>query len=202
MLMSAREDQDVINAFIEEINKGQRTDHSRALLGLALLGEMRSPLGEKFLRQFVNQPLPKGGTETEEGEIVEQIAVATLQAKAIDGLAYMHTASADREVLRQVQQHSSIIVRAEAISAYLWNQQNKKRARRTLASYVRNGEEHYMDQITREEGEKAESFNRKLEAYLKVHPEVVPPTPQYNKGRQQQGQQRDQGSKPGAPPRF
>lgn len=200
-LEGARENQDVVQAFTEEITRAQRTDHSRALLALALLGEMRSPRGEEFLRQFVNQPFPQEGTRTKEGEIIEQTALATLQAKAIDGLAYMRSARADEEVLRQVQQHPSIIVRAEAISAYLYNQPDKEAARRTLLRYVRKGEEHYLDQITREEGEKADSFNRKLEAYLKAHPEVVPPAPEYNREPQEQAQQ-DQAPRPGAPPVF
>jgi hypothetical protein len=201
-LEGARDNQEVVKAFTEEINKAQRTDHSRALLALALLGEMRSPHAEEFLQQFMNQPWPQEGTKTQEGEIIEQTALATLQAKAIDGLAYLHSEKADAEVLRQVQQHPSIIVRAEAISAYLWNQQDKEAARRTLLRYVRKGEERYLDQITRESGERAESFNRKLDAYLKAHPEVVPPAPEQNKEPRQEQAAQDRVPNPGAPPKF
>jgi hypothetical protein len=202
VMEGARDNHDIIKALTEEITKAQQRDHGRALLALAILGEMRSPLGEEFLRQFVNQPFPEDGTHTEEGEIVEQTALATLQAKAIDGLAYMHTASADGELFRQVKQHPSIIVRAEGVSAFLWNQRDKEAARRILLRYVRKGEERYLDQITREQGEKAESFNPKLEAYLKVHPEVVPPVPQYEKERRSEQTRQDQGPKPSAPPKF
>ena len=200
VLQGARENKEVVTAFTEEITKAQRTDHSRALLALALLGEMRSPHSEEFLRQFVNQPLPREGTKTIEGETVEQTALATLQAKAIDGLAYLNTESANQEVLRQVKDHASIIVRAEAISAYLWNQKDKAAARRTLLQYVRKGEERYLDQITREEGETAGSFNPKLAAYLKAHPEVAPPAPQY--GQEEQKPTQDQVPNPGPPPKF
>ena len=65
-LAAARENPDVVKAFTEEIAKAQKSDHSRALLALALLGEMRSPAAEEFLRQFVNQPFPAGGTRTQE----------------------------------------------------------------------------------------------------------------------------------------
>lgn len=198
-LAGARENPDVVRAFTEEISAAQKTDHSRALLALSLLGEMRSPNAEEFFRQFVNQPFPEGGTRTEEGEILQQTDLATLQAKAIDGLAYLQSARADQEVLTQVKQHPSIIVRAEAISAYLWNQKDKAVARRTLLQFVRKGEERYLDQITRQEGERAASFNAKLEAYLKAHPEVAPPAPE---GRRQEQGQPDQAPKPGAPPKF
>ena len=198
-LAGARENDDIVKAFAAEITQAQRTDHSRALLALSLLGEMRSPSAEGFFRQFVNQPFPESGTRTEEGEIPEQTALATLQAKAIDGLAYLNSASANEEVLRQVGQHPSIIVRSEAISAYLWNQKDKESARRTLLQHVRKGEERYIDQIIREEGESAASFNPKLEAYLKAHPEVAPPAPE---GRRQEYGKPDQSPNPGAPPKH
>lgn len=198
-LAAARDNQDIVKAFTAEITKAQRSDHSRALLALSLLGEMRSSASEEFFREFVNQPFPEGGTRTEEGEIVEQTALATLQAKAIDGLAYLHSGSADEEVLKQVQRHPSIIVRSEAISAYLWNQNDKEAARRILLQYIRKGEERYLDQITREEGERAASFNSKLEAYLKAHPEVVPPAPEGQRGDYGKP---DQTPKPDAPPKY
>ncbi len=160
---------------------------------------MRSPAAEEFLRQFVNQPFPEGGTRTEEGEILEQTALATLQAKAIDGLAYLRSPRADEEVLAQVQRHPSIIVRSEAISAYLWNQTDKEMARRNLLQRVRKGEERYLDQVTRVAGERAGSFNPKLEAFLKAHPEVAPPAPE---GRRQEQGQPDQAPKPPAPPKY
>jgi hypothetical protein len=197
-LAAARDNQDIVKAFTEEITNAQKTDHSRALLALALLGEMRSPAAEEFLKQFVNQPFPQDGTRTQEGEIVQQNSLAQLQAKAIDGLAYLRSPSANEEVLKQVKDHPSIIVRSEAISAYLWNQTDKAAARRTLLQYVRKGEERYLDQVIRQEGERAGSFNPKLEAYLKAHPEVAPPAPE----RGQQGQEvSDQATKPGEPPK-
>jgi hypothetical protein len=198
-LAAARENDDIVKAFAAEITDAQRKDHSRALLALSLLGEMRSPSAEGFFRQFVNQPFPETGTKTEEGEIPEQTALASLQAKAIDGLAYLNSASANEEVLRQVGRHPSIIVRSEAISAYLWNQKDKDAARRTLLQHVRKGEERYIDQVIREEGETAASFNPKLEAYLKAHPEIAPPAPEG--GRQEYGKP-DQSPNPGIPPRH
>jgi hypothetical protein len=199
VLAGARDNEDIVKAFAAEITQAQRTDHSRALLALSLLGEMGSPAAEEFFRQFVNQPFPESGTRTAEGEIVEQTALATLQAKAIDGLAYLNSASANEEVLRQVGRHPSIIVRSEAISAYLWNQKDKEAARRTLLQHVRKGEERYIDQVIREEGESAASFNSKLEAYLKTHPDVAPPAPE---GQRREYGKADDSPNPGAPPKH
>ena len=185
----ARENGDVAMVLCEEALKAQKADHSRALLVLSILGELRNPRGEDCLHRLVNLPFPTNGTMTREGEIPEQTALAELQAQAIDGLAYIRTKTGDEEVLKQVKNHPSIIVRAEAIAAYLWNHQNSQEARRTLMQYVRKGDEIYLDRITREDGEKGESFNRKLQAYLKAHPEAIPPKPEQggkNKDKRQE----------------
>jgi hypothetical protein len=167
----------VVQALIAEVENAQRTDHSRALLVLAILGEMRSPIAEPFLRDFVNRPLPSTGTVVD-GEIVEQTAQATLQAKAVAGLAYLRQPSSDQEVLRIIAQHPSGIVRAEAISAYLWNHGDSPEARRVVSRHVRPEEQIFVDRPRRVRGEDAASFNRKLAEYLKAHPEIVPPAPE------------------------
>jgi hypothetical protein len=168
---------DIVRAVIDEVRAARQTDHSRALISLAILGEMRSAEGEKFLRDFINQPLPRHGTLVE-GDLIEATALAQLQAKAVDGLAWRRTRAADAEVMRLAGQHESKIVRAEAISAYLWNHGDTDEARRALAPHVRKDELILLDRVRRVSGESAESFNRKLEAFLRAHPEVVPPAPQ------------------------
>lgn len=178
-IVAARDNKDIAAALCEQAFAAQSKDNSRALLILAIIGELRSPDGEECLRRFVSQPLPTKGTIVE-GQIIEQVALATLQAKAIDGLAYVGTETGNAEVLKAVSEHPSIIVRAEAINAYLWNHQNSAEARATLQRYVRKGEEIYLDRVRREEKETARTFNPKLEAYLKQHPEVIPPAPKPN----------------------
>jgi hypothetical protein len=168
---------EIMGALCEEAFEAQRHDHSRALVTLALIGESRSRYGEECLAKFMALPFPEKGTVVD-GEIVEQTALATLQAKAIDGLAYLRNASADKSVLEAVAKHPSRIVRAEAIAAYLWNHENSARARETLKSYVHPDELIFLDRVVKEEGEPKESFNRKLEAYLKAHPELLPPAPE------------------------
>lgn len=199
-LAAERDNKQVVNVLCEEIFKAQKEDHSQTLLVLSLLGEMRSPFGAECLNRFMNLPFPKTGTRVD-GEIIEQTALGTLQAKAIDGLAYLNTKESNQIVLDAVKNHPSIIVRAEAIEAYMWNHRDKlPEARKMLRTRVRKGEEIYLDRVRRESGEKADSFNRKLEAFLKAHPEAVPPKPEYEKQPQ-----KDKDEKPGRvvkPPKF
>ena len=199
-LHAARDNRQVIEVFCDESFRAQQSDHSQALLVLSMLGEMKSPYAAQCLNRFLNLPFPKTGTLVD-GEIIEQTALGILQAKAIDGLAYLNTKESNEIVLNAVKNHPSIIVRAEAIEAYLWNNRNNlEEARRTLRQYVRKGEEIYLDRVRRDTGESASSFNRKLEGFLKAHPEVVAARPEYEKEKE-----KIKDEKPvrlGKPPKF
>ncbi|RKG88914.1 hypothetical protein D7W82_08795 [Corallococcus sp. CA049B] len=176
-LASAAKQPELVQAFMEEILAAHESgDTSRALVGLGLLGEMRTYDGAKFLVEFVHRPLPTKGTVIE-GELQEEAQLARLQAKAIAGVAYLRNEEFDREVTYQAGNHSSVIVRAEAISAYLWNRGDSLEARKALEPFVRKEERMYLDRVRRVTGEGADAFNRKLTAYLKAHPEVQAPDP-------------------------
>lgn len=167
----------VARALCQEVFTSRLRDHSRTLIALALLGETRSDTAERCLTEFVRLPFPTTGHEVH-GEIIEQTALGTLQAKAVDGLAYRMTASADAEVLRLVREHPSRIVRAEAISAYLWNRKDSAEAKEKLASIVRPDEKIFLDRVRRVSGDTAETFNAKLREFLRQHPELQPPSPE------------------------
>jgi len=115
---NARNNPDVIASLCNEAFVSQNVNHSQALVARGLLGTAKSHCGEECLARFVAQPFSEIGTVVD-GEILEQTALATLQAKPIDGLAYLNTQSANAIVLDA--NHTSHIVRAEAIVAYLFN---------------------------------------------------------------------------------
>ena len=186
---------EVVRALIGEIEATQGTDHSRALIALAILGEMKNPLGAEFLFEFATRPLPREGTLVE-GEILEQTAQAMLQAKATHGLAYLRTKRGDDMVLSLLEGHPSRVVRAEAISSYLWNQGDSPDAKARVAAVIKKRlaripnpteadrlEYLFIDRVRRVAGEPAEIFNRKLAAYLARYPEAIPPDPAPKKGR-------------------
>lgn len=177
-LVAARWREPVVRALIDEVEAAQRTDHSRALLALALLGEMRNPCGTAFLMDFIHRPLPRTGTVVFGGEIVERTAQAMLEAKAVDGVAYLRTEESDDAVLSIAAGHPSRIVRAEAINAFLWNHDDSPAARRVLAPHVRADERILIDRVRRGSGEHAATFNARLRAFLEAHPEAIPPPPE------------------------
>jgi hypothetical protein len=177
-IAAAAGNRDIVEALWQEIAAARARDHSRALLALSVLGEMRSPHGFGHLRDFIHLPLPPQSTTLLEGEDPAQTALATLQAKAVAGLAYLNTAESNGEVFWAVGQHASRIVRAEAIRTYLMNHDNSADARATLRKYVRKGEEIFLDRPQRNSGDRAAVFNARLQQYLKAHPELAPPVPE------------------------
>jgi hypothetical protein len=159
------------------VERSLKTDHTLALVQLAILGELRNDgPGAHCLGQVAWAPVPTEGTFDEErGDLLEAESLETLQAKAIDGLAYLRSAGGDAEVLRAVAFHPSRIVRAEAIDAYLWNHGDSEAAKARLRALTReHGEEVFVDRIRREDGEGAATFDPKLEAFLRAHPELEP----------------------------
>ena len=173
MIAAARNDSAVATELCREISEAQATDFSRTLVTLSVLGELRNTEGEKCLITFLHRPFPKEGTVAN-GEIVEQTSLGALQAKAVDGIAYAHTDTGDREVLQAAASHPSRIVRAEAINAYMWNHQDAAAARATLLKVVRPNERSFLDRPRLEPGVSRDEFNRKLAAYAKLHPAPRP----------------------------
>ena len=167
---------DWAGASTDEATRTAESDFTRSLLALSVLGEMRSPVGRDCFQKLLHRPLPEKGIVAN-GENVEQTKLAMLQAKAVDGLAYLRAPVTDREVLWAAGKHPSRIVRAEAIEAYLWNHKDSKEARTTLLKYVQPKERVFVDRVRREPTEEAAAFNRKLTVFLKAHPEAVAPAP-------------------------
>lgn len=153
------------------------TDHTLALLHLAILGELKNPtVGLGCLRDILWTPLPTEGTpDVELGDFIEVESLATVQAKAVDGLAYLRSPAGDAEVLKAIESHPSRIVRAEAIDAYLWNHGDSPDAKARLLPLTKgHGEEIFLDRVRKEDGEGAATLDPKLEAFLRAHPELRP----------------------------
>jgi hypothetical protein len=174
----------IAKAMINEFNNSEFKDHSRSIVILALLGELRNGVGAEFLSKYVWEPLPKGGvTLKESGVSSDYYNKELLQVKAVTGLSYMRTGATDQVVLRVVSSHPSSAVRAEAVSTFLWNHKSSNKARKILRRAVRKGEEKLIDRPVRTHKMTAAQFNAQLDAYLRKYPELIPPIPVKAKGQ-------------------
>jgi hypothetical protein len=172
-LAAVRGQPEIARALGEEAFASLQTDKGRTLVALALLGELRSPVGAEYLKQIAHLPLPQAGTLIE-GKIQEQTDLEVLQMKAIDGLAYLNTPEGDAEVLEAVKNNPSLNVRAEAIHAFQASHGFSDAARETLHAQLRPGDEAYLDRLQRQPQEDVATFNERIAAYAAQHPAVLP----------------------------
>jgi len=187
----------IAEALIEDFKSSELKDHSRALVILSLLGELKNEEAIKFLTSYVWEPLPEKGIPMEEsGIVIERYNKEILQSKAVVGLAYSRDQTINQRVLEVISKHPSNVVRAEAIAAYLWNNKISEDVKNTLRQSVRRGDEIFVDRPIRTSSMSATEFNEELAAYLNKYPELTPPTPQK---REQSKEEHDHGKHP---PRF
>jgi hypothetical protein len=173
---------DIAEALIEDFKLSELSDHSRALVILSLLGELKNERGTKFLTTYVWEALPQNGTPMKEsGVSIERYNKEILQSKAVAGLAYLRDPAVNQNILEVVAKHSSNAVRAEAVAAYLWNNKASENVKNSLRQYVRPEEKILIDRPIRTSDMSAAEFNRELSDYLEKHPELAPPAPKKRK---------------------
>ena len=193
----------IAQAMISEFKKSELKDHSRSIVILALLGEMRNGVGAKFLSKFIWEPLPKDGIIMKESGVSSQYYnKELLQVQAVTGLSYMRTGATDKVVLRAASSHPSPAVRAEAVSTFLWNHKSSNKAREILRRAVRKGEEKLIDRPVRTHKMTAAQFNAQLDAYLRKYPELAPPAPVKAKGQKRSDEKGPTKAEVGPPPRL
>jgi len=160
----------------EQLMAWYQADVGRALVILAILGEMRTPDTEKQLASFMALQAKPSGVVVE-GADPAVAGLGMLQSKAVDGLAYQGSKSADKLVLTVAAQHPDLAVRSEAMVAYLHNHGNTEAARKAVLSAVRPDEARYVDRVVKLPGDDIGTFDQKVGAYLAAHPEAIPPKP-------------------------
>jgi len=174
VIVRARGNLAVSRALAATVFNTRTADFTRTLTSLAVLGELRNPTSEAALTSFVRMPLPTQG-HLVEGEVAERITLEELQMKAVQGLAYAKTRSANAEVLRVIAQHPSRPVRAEAIEAYLYNHRYSAAAKAKLLTVVHSDERIFIDRPHMLPTTTKEDFNGQLSRYLASHPELRAP---------------------------
>ena len=186
IIASASNNDDIARALADAAAEAIGRDHSRALVAISILGEMRNQVAVDFLRKVIAISPPTEGP-VYEGENLAETSLVQLQAKAVDGLGYLRNAGTNEELLRLVQGHPARGVRAEAIRSFLFNFSESadggtQEARALLLKNVRQDELIFIDRPNHLPGESSRTFNAKLAAYFQLHPELVAPNPEPGHG--------------------
>jgi hypothetical protein len=99
---------------------------------LSVLGELRREDAVGFLRDFAWRELPAKAAGARREHLSPRARAEALQAKAMQGLAYLGTEAALTEARRAAREHESLVVRAAAVDAFMWNRGDTTDAREEL----------------------------------------------------------------------
>jgi hypothetical protein len=150
------------------------TDLGTSLVELSILGQLKTQAGFQYLTSLLTTPIPTTGTMVGEyGSMpLEAIDLVKRQARAVDGVALMLTPAADAALLQVIgSTQSDIMVVARAVHDFLFVHGSYARA--TLSALLPASEQILLDQV--DVNANGASFDTRLQAYLTLHPEVVPP---------------------------
>ena len=150
---------------IESVYAGvtrERTDFR--LLLISLYGELRRKDGIDFLQEIAWQPLPPQETSD---YLTPREKEESIQAKAVQSLAYLRSETADSLVLNVVSTHPSRLVRIAAIDAFVWNHPADPASLKRLLEKVKPGEEAYVGMQHFHRAINVDEFNQGLRQWRK-----------------------------------
>jgi hypothetical protein len=148
------------------------------LIELSMLGTMKTAAGTQVLKNIIHMPVPTTGicVRQEPGagcDLVERQYILGLQAKAIDGLAFLRTAEGDAEVLAAVANGANPTVQARAVMAYLSNHGFTSANKAMLAGMLPANRQFLVDRIVKDSNTSADAFNQALSGFYTTHSELA-----------------------------
>lgn len=115
-----RQQPGAVQALAKRYRELESGDFDQRLLTLGLVGELKRPDAAAFLGEVVWAPLP-ARQDAPEGLLNERELEEMVQAKAVQGLAFVASSETDQAVREVMLKHPARHVRVTAIDAYLWN---------------------------------------------------------------------------------
>ena len=133
------------------------------LVVLGMLGEMKRSDAMAQLREVVWAPLPPADSRAE--LLTERDYEEMVQAKAVQGLAYLATPQADAAVREVIERHEALHVRVSAIDAYMWNHGDSPKTAAELYRLLPAELHMYVERPRFHRGMDRQEFTRKLRAW-------------------------------------
>ena len=120
-----------VAAFAQSYRKLPREAFQERLLTIGMVGELKRAESMPFLREVISAPLP--ARDPKAAELLSQRELEEMiQAKAVQGLAYLATKEADAAVKDVMLKHESAHVQQTAIDAYMFNHKDSPEVAKEL----------------------------------------------------------------------
>ncbi len=136
------------------------------LFTLGLVGELKRADALPFLREVISAPLPaKDGRKAAAELLSPRELEEMIQAKAVQGLAYLTTKEADAAAREVMLEHESMHVRQTAIDAYMFNHKDSPEAAKELYAILPQELHPFVERPRFHAGTDPEEFSERLKAW-------------------------------------
>lgn len=180
-IAAAAADSRVVDALTDRLLKFPVTDHTRHLMILSTLGEIRSPRAIGSLKQFIwyDKDMFAAGASGVSTGVKTSYFYPTrgLQSRAVEMLAYIRSEEALAATREVAAKHPGGEVRIAAINAYLFNQGDSEKAKAELSQQVRESDRKFIGLPRRTHDMNLREFEEKVCAYYEKYPGERPPAP-------------------------
>lgn len=152
-----------VSAFAQSYRKLPREAFQERLLTMGMVGELKRSDAIPFLREVISAPLPakEGTSEALTPRELEEM----IQAKAVQGLAFLATPEADAAVRDVILEHESRHVRLTGIDAYMWNHGDSPEAAKQLYEILPKNLHPYVERPRFQAGTDPKEFDERLKAW-------------------------------------
>jgi hypothetical protein len=163
VLTELRQQAGIVPAFTRSYRQLPPEAFEQRLFTIGLVGELKRPDAMPFLHEVIWTRLPAKERAVEllsRRELEEMI-----QAKAVQGLAYLATAEADAAVKDVMLQHEATHVREAAIDAYMWNHGDSAEAATQLYGMLPKALHPFVERPRFHAGMDPKEFNERVKAW-------------------------------------
>lgn len=164
-LATLASEQDLEPLLIARYEATPAEDYSSRRFLLSILGEFQDPRALSFFVSILSQRLPATGDEPDVYGAADE--EETVHVKAIHAIGYMRTDKAKRVLLDTMIEHESFLVRAEAVSTFMWNSHDKKEAAQELYRVLPASLQPFVEMPRFHRGMDSDAFDRAVAEWRK-----------------------------------
>jgi len=183
-----KNDPKIVDAVASRLSFNNLGSYGRQLIYLSILGEMKNERAVGPLQDYLNshdcpvfeerinlrEPAP-GASDEPRTSLFD--SCAGLKTHAVNMIAYVNSAAAQRAVLNAISEHASRSVRLGAMNAYLYNNGDSEQAIAAVRRRARPEELKFIGLPRLSPETSAKDFADRMERFYTANPDERPPLP-------------------------